>query len=196
MYESPPVSTHPYYEIHDWDKHQPPEARNGSAKFIRNWTSLIQNPKYFMLSAAARGVLHGLWLYQGGTGLRPPRGPDRVRSVLNLGRNRYITEHLLSLERRGFLIPRTHQRRGEERREEESPPRETETKTPEQTPEPDRCESEHPWNALSDQERQWHIQDILKVHAGPAFDRMRPEIRLRTATAAAKKRMVATIKRP
>lgn len=122
-YKPPPLETHPYYRIHDWKDHQPPEARNGAARFIRNWCSLLQNPKYFILTAAERGVLHGLWLYQGGTGLRPPRDPFKVRSSLSLGRNKYLSRHLETLERRGFLVPARTQRRGEEKRTPLSPPK-------------------------------------------------------------------------
>jgi hypothetical protein len=149
-----------------------------------------------MLTLTERGMLHGLWLYKGGTGLNPPRDPTELTLSLKQVHTKHTVNQLKNLERRGFIVPDHYKRRVEERRRDKSPPPLTETKTPEAIPEPDRCESEHPWDALSDKEKEWQVQDILMVHAGPAFSRMKPEIRLRTATAAAKARIVARGRRP
>jgi len=117
-----PLSRYPFIEIHDWEQHQPPEARNGNVAFIRNWVRLVANHKYLSLTLAERGMLHGLWLLRGIHATDPPRDPDKLRTVLHLPRNRYIWDTLEVLERKGFIHFRARQRRGDKRREEKNPP--------------------------------------------------------------------------
>ena len=114
-HETHPLDKFPYVEIHDWEFHQPTTGPD----WHRVSNTAFLNRKYRALSAAERGLVHGLWMLRGDTGRNPPRDPEWVASALGLGHNRYVSGHMKTLERKGFLVPRVHQKRREERRGEQ-----------------------------------------------------------------------------
>jgi hypothetical protein len=105
-----------YLQIHDWDDHQ---ADRGDMTWIKCYTKLLHLPKFFNLTSAQRGVLFCLWLYRGATGLNPPADPQCLRSVLRVPRDRYVSDTVETLIRRGFLKKVQVQRRVDKRRGEE-----------------------------------------------------------------------------
>lgn len=103
-----------FLKINDWEEHQ---SHRESHTWIRNYCSLLVQPKYYNLSAAQRGILHGLWLYRGMTGSNPPRDPEELRRTLRVPRDKHLSRTLDVLISRGFLKISAHQREREKERE-------------------------------------------------------------------------------
>jgi len=98
---SKPLDTHPYLAVHDWSDHQ----SETTSTWIRNYTALLNNPRYCRLSLGARGLLHGAWLARARTGLHLEWGPAGVALGINCPRTRHLLGQLKELITQGFLVP-------------------------------------------------------------------------------------------
>ena len=110
-----------FLEPKDWHHHQDTTVTHGGAPYIRNYTKLLLLPKYRALTFAQRGVLHSIWLYCGGTGLRLSQDAARATLSLSQTHTRHTLGHLKVLIRAGFLVMRTHQNIQEKKRIDNTP---------------------------------------------------------------------------
>jgi len=112
-----PPDRYPYLEPKDWADHQ----TGTTDKWHKVWNSILVLAKYKSLSLSQRGMLHGIWAYRAVTGLSLPRDPTEARLSLSVAPTKHFRRSLDVLILRGFLIPKTTQRRGDKKRGDKKP---------------------------------------------------------------------------